>query len=434
LGEHRFAALQDQRTPGPELLTPLLAAVRDEQRAGRLVFDDFGALWWELLESQPSIARALGLRYPIVIADEHQDASGLQDALVRRLGTQRLVVLADHMQLIHGFRGADIERLRAHWRDSGATHELKSPHRWRGRNAAGAWLLACRERLQGRQATGTRPSGARVINFDGAHGIGGALFKMKTVIPKLFGTGHRTVAVLVADNQDLARVRNYLANNGMHPRQLGGPKDFEEARDDIEQLPLLTDPRSVVLHAYERLLALVPSVPKPVADQVKRRLKPAGPNLTGAKDAAARLLNAFGPIYAQGAAGYFQAMDAALIACRDLGYHLPRRDAARTIQETAAALAPDCELEQAVATYSKRIAESGHRAAETYQHGLLVMTVHQSKGKEFDAVVLGPLDQRRWPDSDANRRLLYVGLTRATASWTLIVPSSDASPLLALLP
>jgi len=62
------------------------------------------------------------------------------------------------------------------------------------------------------------------------------------------------------------------------------------------------------------------------------------------------------------------------------------------------------------------------------------MTAHQAKGKEFDGVVLFPVDARRWPDDDEHRRLLYVALTRATSRWVLVTPSHDASPLLRLLP
>lgn len=68
------------------MLTRLVSSIRNELEAGRLVFDDFGALFWQLIHEYPTIGDAYRRKYPIVIADEHQDASGLQDAVVRELG------------------------------------------------------------------------------------------------------------------------------------------------------------------------------------------------------------------------------------------------------------------------------------------------------------------------------------------------------------
>jgi hypothetical protein len=73
------------------------------------------------------------------------------------------------------------------------------------------------------------------------------------------------------------------------------PKDFEEAREDIEQLPLLTDAHSIALHTRDRLVALVPTIPTNVVQQIDRRLKANGPQLVGAKQPAATLLRALEP-------------------------------------------------------------------------------------------------------------------------------------------
>lgn len=110
LAEHAFPEFRDYRTPKRAVLEPLLDIVREEHSAGRLVFDDLGALFWTLVTSYPAVDQAYKLRYPIVIADEHQDASALQDAVVRRLA-RSVVVFADPMQLIHEFRGASGKRL-----------------------------------------------------------------------------------------------------------------------------------------------------------------------------------------------------------------------------------------------------------------------------------------------------------------------------------
>ena len=435
IAEHAFPALRDQRSPPDHLCDALLDIVTAEQHAGRLVFDDLGALFWRLLEEHPTIAAAYAARYPAVIADEHQDASCLQDAIVRRFATHRLVVLADHLQLIHGFRGADLERLRAHWRDSGAQHQLHTPHRWHGRQREGTWLLALRECLQDRSASAPRPASLSVVRYPADRGQNGAIFQTRLQVLDLRKQGHQSIAVLVRNNQDVARVCDHLVKHGMYPRQLGGPRDFEEAREDIEQLPLLLDAFSLVEHARKRLLAIVPSIPANVAGQLQRRLKPEGTDCKSAKPEAAALLACFEPLYHTGASAYFHAMDRLLVTCAQLGYHLPRADATAAIRRTAAALAEQVDLAAAVGTYSEQVLAVSHSVPARTDRGLFVMTAHQSKGKEFDAVVLHALDGRFWPDDhDEHRRLFYVAMTRATRSWRLIAPDAGASPLLQLLP
>lgn len=62
--------------------------------------------------------------------------------------------------------------------------------------------------------------------------------------------------------------------------------------------------------------------------------------------------------------------------------------------------------------------------------GLFVMTAHQAKGKEFDAIVMGDAMERFWPDDDDHRRLFYVAVTRASRSWTIVAPDEGASSLI----
>ena len=184
----------------------------------------------------------------------------------------------------------------------------------------------------------------------------------------------------------------------MRPRQLGGPKDFEEARHDIEQLPLLTDAHSVALHAHERLLALVPSIPKTVADQLERRLKPEGPKLAGAKPEAAALLSAFDDIYGQGPGAYFHAMDRLLATCGELGYHLPRADATRAIRQTAAALMPGT----AIPATPRCLRPAGRRdlAPRTAAHRPRAIPHDRPPGQRQGVRRhrVFPVDARRWPD------------------------------------
>lgn len=75
-------------------------------------------------------------------------------------------------------------------------------------------------------------------------------------------------------------------------------------------------------------------------------------------------------------------------------------------------------------------------AAETEPRGVVLMTLHKSKGKEFDGVVIvegqyaGAFfnEKRERPPFAATRRLLRVGITRARHQVVLVRPST-APPL-----
>ena len=161
----------------------------------------------------------------------------------------------------------------------------------------------------------------------------------------------------------------------------GGFGNFEEAREDIEQLPLLVDAFSVVDHARNRLLAIVPSIPPNVAAQLDRRLKPAGADHKNAKAEAAALLACFDELYERGADAYFHTMDRLLAIGAGLGYHLPRADATAAIRRTAAARTQQVDLAQAVGTYSEQVLAVSHAVPARTDRGLFVMTATKPRAR-----------------------------------------------------
>lgn len=429
--EQAFPAFRDERTPDTAVLADLLQVVATERDAGRLVFDDFGALFWELLESYPSIEAAYKARFSVVIADEHQDASALQDAVVRRLARSRLFIFADAMQLIHGYRGARPERLARHLRESDDRHELHTPHRWHGNLEVGRWLLAVRDRLQGRIAPAKVPEGMHVDFVAGAYGYNAALPQIFAAIERARRRGATSVAVLTRRNDEATRLRRYLAGKGVKPRQVGAGEDFEEAREDIELLLTVSDPEQLARRAVDRLHGLVPTLSQTTADQIRRRLAPGGVELKQSGKEARAVLTAILPIYKSGPAAYFQAVTDAVEACSAQGHHLARIEAFVPYRETVMVLdQADIDVGAAVAVFSDRVAAAAHRAP-TLGPGVFVMTAHQAKGKEFDAVVLGYTSTREYPDSDEEaKRLFYVAVTRGRLDWSVIAPDSSPSGLI----
>lgn len=428
LAEQRFQCFRDDRTPDLGVLDRLLRVVEQQQRAGRLVFDDLGALFWMLLEAYPVLDQAYKARYPVVVADEHQDASELQDAMVRRLANRRLLILADPMQLIYGFRGSKAERLDRHVAEADEKFELRTPHRWHGAQQIGRWLLGVRARLLNCPDATRPPAALQVITVPYANQMKATV---KQQAAKALREGMQTIAVIAVLNNEVRDVRSYLTRVGLYPRQLGGRDDFEEAHADIEQLPLLRDIQSVTHHAIDRVAKLVPTLRDSTIKAVKRRLTGHGVDLTGNCGAEAKaLLLALAPLYETGPSGYFTGVVAALDSCRGTGHHLPRIEAVRALRATADALGGRAnELELSLECYAESVA-SAAQAAPHFGRGVYVMTAHQAKGKEFDVVILFNAGERQYPDSEEGQRLFYVAITRATKRWVVIAPTQGASKLL----
>ena len=256
---------------------------------------------------------------------------------------------------------------------------------------------------------------------------------MKAAIHRSRDDGLKRIGVIIRTNAEAGDMRGYLSREGLRPRQLGG-EDFEEAREDIEQLPLLTDPKTLSLHALDRVKALVPTLETTVVNQIKERLREDEIRIAGAGAGAGVVLRSFECLYSTGAGCYFEAIVGTLDGLAQRGHHLPRFDAVRALRETAAALAGnDPSVDAALAEYSDRVVAATHVVAPRLGDGVFVMTAHQAKGKEFDTVILANPLARTYADDDEGRRLFYVAVTRATSRWVIVAPEEGATPLLAAL-
>lgn len=427
LAEQAFPHFHDDRTPGPMQLQPLLDAVNAEHLAGRLVFDDLGALFWKLLDSHSTIEAAYKARYPIVIADEHQDASALQDAVVRRLA-DTLVVLADPLQLIHGYRGASPVRLDAHIADSDSPpFDLRTPHRWHRQPNAGTWLLAVRRRLLGHTTMAARPPAAIVRYTPADRGRNGTLGATRYAVLNAFTSGCRRVAVLARTTDDVAQLRNHLTRNDLHPRHANGADEITAAHTDIDLLPSLTQPRQLAHHALDRIAEHVPGLPAATIKQIRNRLTVDQARLAGCGATARPVLNALAGLYRDGPAGYFNALVTALDELSSAGHHVPASTRTSAYRLTAAC--SHGSLGTDLTTYSRHILTAGLTATQEHA-GLYVMTTHQAKGREFDAVILAHADQRSYPDTADGRHLFYVALTRGRSRWYIVTQEAQRSPLI----
>ena len=144
------------------------------RRAGTNGYAQLAARVSKLIVQRPFIAAALARRFPIVVADEHQDTSKDQNAVImaiRRAGST-LRIFGDPMQSIYT-KGTGARETLARWDDTkaaGVLAELCTPHRWRdGTPALGGWVLRARRALkdgQGIDLTGMLPDGLTILYAD----------------------------------------------------------------------------------------------------------------------------------------------------------------------------------------------------------------------------------------------------------------------------
>ena len=118
----------------------------------------------ELLTRAPSVAAALSARYPLVICDEHQDASQAQHNAVVALAEtgSRVRLLGDPLQAIFEDSSSQPWEATTSWASLGG--ELTVPRRWPDAPELGEWLLQVRSRLNDETADGGVPPSVRIVS------------------------------------------------------------------------------------------------------------------------------------------------------------------------------------------------------------------------------------------------------------------------------
>jgi DNA helicase-2/ATP-dependent DNA helicase PcrA len=350
---------------------------RQKARANRLDFDDLLAETVELLETDPEAAEMIRARKRWFSVDEYQDTNPIQQQLLELWLGERddLCVVGDEDQTIYTFTGATSDYLTGFVRRHPGATEVTLSRNYRSSPEIlllANRLLAAQGRSKELVATmpaGPAPSIERLRDGDNelAHVVG--------TIRRLVdgGTPAAEIAILVRTNAQIPPIEAALTKARIAFR-VRGQRFFER-----------TEIREAI-----RLLRRLP-------DDV------VGSRLLAALDAALR---------------------------KDLGFDedAPGRGAearertaslALLLQITAAAVAARNDLGRnaLIEELEARAAAEAEGSAE----GVNLLTLHRAKGLEWDAVLLPQLEDGTLPikqaESDAEieeeRRLLYVGLTRA---------------------
>ena len=362
---------------------------RTKARTNQVDFDDLLVETVELLETDPAAAETIRARKRWFSVDEYQDTNPLQQRLLELwLGEHEdLCVVGDEDQTIYGFTGATSDYLTTFVQRHAGAREITLSRNYR----SSPEILALANRLlaaEGRQKqlVATMPSGPGPIIERRMNGDA-ELVHLVADIQRLTaaGTSSAEIAILVRTNAQIPPIEAALTKARI-PFRVRGQRFFDrqEIRDAIRLLRRL--PTDVI--GSQLLAAFDNGLRKDLAfDADDGGLGPSSASRAGTgRGAEARERTASLSLL-------LQITGEAVGARNDLG-----RDGL--------------------------LAEFESRAAaevEGSDDGVNLLTLHRAKGLEWDAVLLPQLEEGTLPIHQAEtdeelaeeRRLLYVGLTRA---------------------
>jgi ATP-dependent DNA helicase UvrD/PcrA len=384
---------------------------RECRRQRFLDFDDLLLLAVRMLEKNTRILERYATRYPHVLVDEYQDLNLAQERLVELLaGAGDPFVVGDDDQSIYRFRGASRASLDRFVRSFPRARTVtlgKNRRSSRRIVTAASGLIANNADRLGKQlrsdATGPRVELWRVE--DGPSEAAAIAVEAARLIYS--GVPMTAIAVLCRTNAIARPVAAAMAARGVPHVVIGGHgfHDRPEIKDVIAMLRVIRDPSDLVAFA-----------------------RPAAADLRA-------VLERFAAV-------------AKKLDVRDLFFELmeqSRYPATANVSRFAENIAEFCETsaDHSLDAYMRHLelvllsGEDEEPATEDAGDAVQVMTIHQSKGLEFDAVfvpslvdgrlpqwgrsprfelppaVLEPLVRGREDVLAEERRLLYVAMTRA---------------------
>jgi DNA helicase II / ATP-dependent DNA helicase PcrA len=420
-------------------------------------FDDLIMQTVALLEVFPEVRERYQRRFKYVHVDEYQDTNHAQYRLVNVLAAahRNLCVVGDDDQSVYSFRGADIRNILDFERDYPEAKVVRLEQNYRSTrtilDAANA-VVANNASRKAKELWTAGEEGERIRQFTAADDYAEARFVVSEIL-RLVDSGDslKDIAVFYRTNAQSRTLEDVLVREGVPYQIVGGVRFYERAeiKDLMAYLSVISNSNDSV--SLERII----NVPKRGlgATSVARLSEHAQRNGISLYDALAEANEA-------GLTGK------ALRACaqvRDLfeGWRVAAREVAPSEMVEAvldeSGYKAELEAENTVEAESRleNLAELVNAAAEyervadpqeatldgflqeqalfseadrlTGEGRVTLMTLHNAKGLEYDHVFVVGMEEGTFPHArsmdeqnlEEERRLCYVGITRARKTLTL---------------
>jgi DNA helicase-2/ATP-dependent DNA helicase PcrA len=432
-------------------------------RTRSLDFDDLLLETVRLLRDHSEIRDQYRGRYQFVLVDEYQDTNHAQYEIVRLIGEghRNVCVVGDDDQAIYGWRGADVQKILGFHRDFRGARIVRLQTNYRSTRP----ILACANRVIARNSArhdkaleSARGAGDPVRFYRAKDETGEATFVVQEIrkLLRLDEAQPEDFAILCRTQAQFRTFEAELRANGLPYSVTGGMSFFDrkEVRDVVAFLKLALNP-----HDETALLRIVNTPPRGIGKgSVDKVIAFATAHGIGAAAAFERggEIEALPELAVAGYRKLRETIAAAelvdagpqLVArltrfLEVIGY---REEIARAYSEPMTREARWAGVEEILnlaENHVRRSAEpslqglleelalsSGDETGEKTDDsrvGVALMTLHAAKGLEFPHVFLVGMEEGLLPHARAvqengieeERRLAYVGITRAMTALTL---------------
>lgn len=432
-------------------------------------FDDLLLLPLQILSKYPDVLKKYQERYKYISVDEFQDTNTVQMRLAAMLSLPQnnIMVVGDDDQGIYSWRGAEIENILSFSSiyPNCTTVILDKNYRSTHQILAGAHAVVSKNRVRKqKKITAVAGEGDPIMHYKGDDEIDEAVWIADKIA---FNHEHTSFkysdhAILLRANAMMRRYEEELRRKNIPYKVSGATSFFErkEIKDIFAYLRFLANPedelsmgrvlkvphKGITPSSIELLDDFAALRKMSLWDAMERHkeLEKIGESQHEKIDAFVTFCHKYQQLFATG-----QLSITARQMIAEIGYleHLERaskddKDPSRRLENVEEILhgleiyeqkfkrkkpTLDGYIQEITLITSEKDEDEGQQ-----NRGVVLMTLHKSKGLEFDVVFLSNLDKDYIPSPrsitegkiDEERRLFYVGMTRAKKQLYLTFPGT----------
>ncbi len=432
---------------------------RELRQANGLDFDDLINETVRLLETRPEIRRKWQDQFKYVMVDEYQDTNAAQYRLVKLLSNDRhnLAVIGDDWQTIFSWRGADYRNILNFERDYPDCTVIKLEQNYRSTKnilAAGQAIITKNMDRSDKQLWTAESDGlpVQIISLRDERSESEAIaLRIQSAVSGR-RRDYRDFAVLYRTNAQSRVIEEALMRFGLPYRVVGGQKFYErkEIKDIIAYLRLVFQPedrisferivnvptRGIGATSLSRFMAWQAVSGKTLLQALEASADCPGLSakaVNGLRDLADLMLSFSRQVSSSNPTDIINALVNRLNYLDYLSDGTPQGEARQENVRELLSVAKEYQ-DFVLADFLEEVSlVSDIDNVDLNGNAITLMTLHSAKGLEFPVVFMTGMEETIFPhsralydqkDMEEERRLCYVGITRARQELYLTTAAS----------